>query len=372
MGFTKTMRSSSPLGAVLPVAATLLSLSALPASAATLLIGNTNGNNVVAYDDISGRFQGQFILPDAGLENPDALVFGPDGNLYISSGTRPETSAIFRFDGRTGAFIDRFATGGGLFRPYGLAFGPDTNLYVSSFLSDEILRYNGLTGEFIDVFAAGNGGADPEGLNGPNGLLFGPDGKLYVTTQGSVAVNGEAVFSFGYESQILRYDIETGAGEVFADQPTPTPDSLGFVSFLGLAIGPKDQNLYVSDFANGIRRYDFETGQLLDLFSTNYTGTSPSNNFIGSLAFGPTGDLFTVGFSRSSSVGSILQYDGSTFASSLFVKDDPSLKRPIGVLVSPVDIPEPSIVLGLALVAAGASRRGSSVTTVPPKSKPQG
>jgi sugar lactone lactonase YvrE len=341
----------------LSTATTILALAPLPGYAA-LLVGNTSGNNVVAFDEISGDYLGEFISAGSGLDTPDAFVYGPDGNLYISSGTTPENSGIFRFDGKTGAFIDQFATGGGLYRPYGLAFGPDDNLYVSSFLTDKILRYKASTGEFVDVFAAGNNGADPEGLNGPNGLLFGPDGYLYVTTQGSVAVKGQADFSFGYESQILRYDISTGIGEVFADQPDPDPDSFGFVSFLGMAIGPQDGTLYVSDYANGIRRYDFITGEPLEPVSTNFTGTSPSENFMGSLTFDEKGNLYTVGFDINTEAGSILKFDESSLASmpefTLLANNAPQLRRPIGVLAtSTVDIPEPSFMLGFVALAGG-------------------
>ncbi|NJN21615.1 MAG: PEP-CTERM sorting domain-containing protein [Leptolyngbya sp. RL_3_1] len=329
-------------------------LMAVPTLAdAALLVGNTRGNNVVLFDEISGDFLGD-LIPDNGLlDSPDTFVYGPDGNLYISSGTTPENSAILRFTPE-GKFIDVFASGNGLFRPYGIAFGPDGNLYVSSFLSDQILRYDGTTGAFIDVFAERQGEV-ADGLNGPNGLLFGPDGHLYVTTQGSVAVNGAADFSFGLPSIILRYDIATQVGAVFAEQPTPSPDSFGFVSFLGLVTDPISGDLFVSDFANGIRRYDFLTGTLLDELSTNYTSSVPSSSFIGSLAFSPEGDLFTVGFNIASNIGSILKYDAATKERVLLTDSSPQLQRPIGILYATQNatkpVPEPFALWGLVAVA---------------------
>ncbi|MBD2182914.1 NHL repeat-containing protein [Planktothrix sp. FACHB-1355] len=317
----------------------------------TFLVGNTEGNNVLRFDPKTGTFLGEFIPANSGgLFSPDNLLYGPDGNgdgisdLYISSGNKPATareqgaSAILRYDGVTGAFIDVFVGDhpntpadetGGLFRPYGTAFGPDGNLYVSSFLSDRILRYNGKTGQFIDVFATGN--QQPGGLNGPNGLLFGLDGSLYVTTEGSIARNGEADFSDGLPSQLLRYNIQTKQSTVFAS-PSPSPESFGFVSLLGMAINPIDGDLYVSDFANDIRRYDLETGNSVSVLSTNYTGTSPSSNFIGSLAFAPDGNLFVVGFDNrrnASNIGAVLRYNGTT--RSLLVPPDTRLARPIGI-----------------------------------------
>ena len=326
-----------------------------------VLVGNSRGDNVVAYNSKTGEFLGTLIPKNnGGLVAPDTLLYGPDGNgdgvsdLYISSGDKPANSnqlgasAILRYDGVTGQFIDVFVGDnpntavdetGGLYRPYGADFGPDGNLYVSSFLSDQILRYNGKTGQFIDVFASGNQQAG--GLNGPNGLLFAPDGNLYVTTQGSVAKNGEADFSAGLPSQVLRYNLQTRQSSVFAS-PEVSPNGAGFISLLGMQIGPKDGDLYVSDFANDIRRYNLKTGALVNTFSTNYTGTSPSNNFTGNLAFSPNGKLYTVGFDYTeagNNSGAILRFDSITGqplpatanAGSIFVAPNNNLVRPIGL-----------------------------------------
>ncbi|MEG4009623.1 NHL repeat-containing protein [Microcoleus sp. Pol11C1] len=337
----------------------------------TFLVGNSRGNNVLRFDGNTGNFLGEFIAPGSGgLSNPDTIVFGPDGNgddksdIYVSSGDQPgnsgepTASAVLRYDGITGTFIDKFVgdnpntaadESGGLFRPYGLAFGPDGNFYVSSFLSDQILRYNGKTGQFIDVFAAGNQQAG--GLNGPNGLLFAPDGNLYVTTQGSVASNGKPDFSAGFPSQVLRYNPQNRQSSIFAS-PDPSPRSQGFASLLGMAIGPADGDLYVSDFANDIRRYNLRSGELVKVLFTNYTDTSPSSNYVGSLAFSPIGNLFAVGFdnrANANGAGAVLRYNGKTDEplpisgnpgssnSSIFVPPDSKLQRPIGIAFFPSD-----------------------------------
>lgn len=320
------------------------------------LVGNTRGNNVTLFDFSSGELLGDFISAESGLlDDPDTLLFGPDANgdslkdLYITSGTKPGTSSVLRFDGTTGEFIDEFISDdpttdidetGGLVRPYELAFGPDGNLYVASFLSDQILRYDGTTGAFLDVFAEGNGLAG--GLNGPDGLLF-INGSLYVTTQGSIATEdpdtGEISpsFSAGLPSQILRYDtLEAGVKPTVFATPDPSPESFGFVSLLGLEVGPVDGDLYVSDFAGDILRFDVETGDLIERLSTNFTTDgSPSNNFIGNLDFSSNGDLLTVGFDVSTEEGAVLLFgeDNGTPRSpfDVLVPITPLLNRPIGI-----------------------------------------
>ncbi|MBD2774800.1 hypothetical protein [Iningainema tapete] len=154
--------------------------------------------------------------------------------------------------------------------------------------------------------------------------------------------------------------LTTKTSTVFVDQPTPLPESLGFVSFLGLTLSPSG-NLFVSDFANEIRSYDLETGQLLDDLSTNYTGTVPSNNFIGNLTFTPDEKLYTVGFDfTNNNFGVILRYDGATGnplpavgqSGAIFVPTDSRLLRPVGIVYAPINIPEGSSTVGLLSLGA--------------------
>lgn len=353
-----------------------------PAAEAALLIGNTRGNSIVIFDEINGTIQGDFTTPGAnGLRDPDAITIGPDGNVYVSVGgnsglnlfdpTYPQDSAVLRFN-LQGEFLGIAASGNGLTRPYGNAFGPDGNLYVSSFRTNQILRFDGKTGAFIDIFASDNNGGlgSLDGLNGPNGLLFGPDGSLYVTTQGS-ANNAAGDLTFPFASQVLRYNPEQVLGKaptttptVFIDQPALLPENPGFISLLGLAFAPDFASLYVSDFAGGIRQYD-SAGNLLGVLSTNYTGTTPASNFVGGLTFGAdTDNLFAVGFDfTNNNLGSVLTFPGAqgsstAFTGSLFT--DTLLLRPIGVAAVPAAaIPEPATIAGVLLAAGGlgAARR---------------
>src|SRR5207253_7817805 len=84
--------------------------------------------------------------------------------------------AVSRFNATTGAFVDSFVVpgSGGLVDPEGIVFGPDGNLYVTN--GDSVNRYNGTTGAFIDAFVSAGSG----GLTNTRGIVFGRDGNLLV------------------------------------------------------------------------------------------------------------------------------------------------------------------------------------------------
>jgi len=216
---------------------------------------------VFRYNGATGEFMDVFVPGGSGgLRRPLVLVFGPDGNLYVGDvgAVAMGGTAIRRFDGRTGAFIDVFVPtgGGGMSQPGDpqlFIFGPDRNLYVASQATHRILRFDGTTGAFLgDFVPAGSGG-----LAAPSGLTFGPDGNLYV---GSTSTN-----------RILRYDGSTGE---FVDEFVAA-GSGGLLVPVGVIFGP-DGNLYVASAENNgngsVLRYDGRTGEFLDVFAPTGSG----------------------------------------------------------------------------------------------------
>jgi DNA-binding beta-propeller fold protein YncE len=151
--------------------------------------------SVERFDGNTGTFLNYFVAPSSGgLEHPSYMVFGPDGtndgklDLYVAA---PHVGSILRYDGTTGAFKSVFvsAGSGGLDAPQMMGFGPDGNLYVASgnwftssngpfysgdFPPGAVLRFEGPSGPnpglLLGTFIPGGSG----GLANPSGLLFGP------------------------------------------------------------------------------------------------------------------------------------------------------------------------------------------------------
>jgi DNA-binding beta-propeller fold protein YncE len=141
-----------------------------------LFLGEPSDNSVLKFSGQTGQFDSAFI--STGLIHPVGLIFRDDGLLYITNSM--EGDDVRRFDALTGAYFDTLVAkgAGGLDGPQDLAFGPDGNLYISSFYTNEVIRCNSETGAFVDVFVSSNSG----GLTAPVGIAFGPDGNLYVTS----------------------------------------------------------------------------------------------------------------------------------------------------------------------------------------------
>ena len=248
---------------------------------------NSTYHNVLRYDGDSGAFIDDFA--DSGqVQSPRSVLFGPDGNLYVACGSSKKTSAVQRFNGVTGAFIDSFVAPrtGGYRNPAGMVFGPDGtgngtfDLYTSILFTNEILRYDGATGVFKGVYVSPGSG----GLSWPFGITFGPDGNLYVASY--TLVNEGTTFPPG---AVLCYEGPAGRNPVSFLGVFVPPGSGGLSTPTGILFGPGG-DLYVTSTlgyidpntskfvlvgtpgTNQVLRYNGKTGQFKGVFVSPDSG----------------------------------------------------------------------------------------------------
>jgi sugar lactone lactonase YvrE len=249
-----------------------------------------------------------------GLATPYDITFGPDGNVYVASGS---TNQVLEYYGSTGGYLKAFvaAGSGGLSTPYGVVFGPDGNLYVASQSTNQVLEYNGSTGAFTEAFVVAGSG----GLSSPEGLTFGSDGNLYVSSSNT--------------NSILRYQ-----GPLASSPGTPlpatgqsgatfvAPSSGGLVQPLNLIFGP-DGNLYVDGGQTaGILRYNGTTGAFMDSFAGG--GVGGEWVYGRGMAFDQDGNLYV-----GDSGNFVHRYNsqGNSLGDLLVGSVNPSLSKPFGM-----------------------------------------
>jgi hypothetical protein len=252
-------------------------------SVGSLVVGSFGNNRALRYDENSGALVDQLDPRNFGdLKNPLGGIFGPDGNLYVTSGVFRGNAAVLQYNGTTGAFQAVFASQN-ITSPRGILFGPDGNLYVANGneLADgdpaSVVRFDGATGEFLDYFVAPNSG----GLEHPSFMVFGPnglnDGRL------------DLYIGSAHAGCIERYDGTTGAFKgVFV-----SVGSGGLNSPQGMVFGT-DGNLYVAsgnwfDGSNGpFYSGDFPPGAILRFEGP--AGPNPGS-FLGTFVPGGSGGL---------------------------------------------------------------------------------
>jgi hypothetical protein len=168
---------------------------------------------------------------------PRAVVIGPDGLLYVSNAPKPPQPGptgppslggqILRYDPNTLAFKDVFTSDSKVplndfNRPEGLVFGTDGNLYVTSFApnqfgatgnaTDKILVFAGPNsdnpGTFLDKIDLDQPSNIPQQRAAAQALLFGPEGLLYVPISGPVIGPGQPVASDSV-GEIRRYNVHS-------------------------------------------------------------------------------------------------------------------------------------------------------------------
>jgi sugar lactone lactonase YvrE len=199
-------------------------------------------DSVLRFDAVTGEPAGLSGVPgdavfipsgSGGLDNPSRIVFGPDGNAYVSStattANSPTANSILRYDAATGTpagisgqpgnavFVSPGS--GGLDGPVAMIFRPD-GLYVTSWRNHNVLRYDVSSGAFAGTVVS----SFSSGLITPFDLLFESSDRFLVSSNGNHQIlrfgaASQAVFtvSLSFASAIpVTVDYETADGTAAA------------------------------------------------------------------------------------------------------------------------------------------------------------
>jgi DNA-binding beta-propeller fold protein YncE len=141
------------------------------AAANVVYVSSFDNDTVLKFNADTGAPLGVFVPPGSGgLNGPTGLTFGPDGNLYVSSFVL--NNRVLKYHGTTGQFLGVFVdeASGGLQGPMDLSFGPDGYFYVGSSYGGGVFRYDGSTGAFVDRLTTEPSGA--EAVRWRNGSIY--------------------------------------------------------------------------------------------------------------------------------------------------------------------------------------------------------
>lgn len=306
---------------------------AVQESTGNVFVANGRGIDRVEVFDSKGKYlkgiggtgkgPGQF-------DEPAAIAFDPYGNLYAGDVFNNRVNV---FDNE-GKFVKSIADGqfGGLkegrafFGPSAITFDKDGNGYVGDFSGDRILKFdNGgnITGTF------GSSGTAPGQFQGPAGIAISPNsGNFVVSDQFNNRIQvldpqGKPILAFGAQG--------TGDGQ--------------FIQPIDLEVDKYD-NIYVMDSINSRVQVFDKDGKFLTKFGEPSGGRPPQ---LGEPSpYGNPLDLSPGKFNWTA--GSYLDEGDNK----LYVGDFFQGRVQVLNVNNSEPVPEPSSMLGLAVLGAGA------------------
>jgi len=304
-------------------------------------------SSVLKYDANTGAYLGT-LVPKGTIHLTSGITI--NGNDLFANDQYYQNSdglygRVMEFNYTTGQLVNaNFISGSeltahGLDFPEDIIFGPDGNAYVSGLGGGGVQEFNGSTGTYIKTVASQNSLGQPLLAAGLN---FGPDGNLYISSEfNCITSSGDTC------DNILKYDLQTGSVTPFVS----AANTLQLPS--GTVFTPDGTQLLGGTFASSsINKYNGTTGAPLGLFANNNTTTYSDTS---RMRIGPNGDVYTSDFGGSNITrfnidGTPDPSAGNTGA--VFISSGlGGLTNPGGIAFATV-VPEPLNILGAAMVVA--------------------
>lgn len=232
----------------------LMFLAAVPANAASVTLSYNTSIGRPADFSI-GEFPG---IPGTLAAPQGVSVQESTGNIFIANGRGIDRVEVFDTNGNYLKGIGSTGTGPGQFdEPAALAFEPATgNLYVGDVFNNRVNVYSG-EGTFVKSIADGQFGGLIEGrpFFGPSSIAFDKQGFGYVGDYSN--------------DRFLKFNTD---GEIVSTIGTPGTEPGQFLGPSGLTISPVTGNLLVADQNNNRIQVLTPEGEAVTTFGTPGTG----------------------------------------------------------------------------------------------------
>ncbi|MDE3156288.1 MAG: hypothetical protein KGN76_14395, partial [Acidobacteriota bacterium] len=210
------------------------------------------------------------LATHARLDTPDGVAIAPDGDIVVADS---HNDRIRRVDSETHLIItvagsgatgydgdDKPATEAALNTPNAVAFGPHGDLYIADTMNNRVRMVDHVTG-FIHTIAGDGRTAQPDGSIGDGGPAT--EAQLFEPSDVAVAPDGDVYIADMHHNRIRKVDAATGiittvagSGAFGASGDGGPAIEASLAGPAGIALVPAGRGvtIYIADYYNGLLR----------------------------------------------------------------------------------------------------------------------